>query len=110
MRIEELECCLTPSNTINTIAGTGTYGYSGDGGPATFAMIQMSFGDAIDSNGNVYFADAYNQRVREIVKSTGTLITVAGKTHSIATTSSRMSSEHREGSSPARQLPIRTFT
>lgn len=62
---------------ITTIAGTGAYGFGGDGGPATAAQFNGAFGVAVDAAGNVYFADLYNYRVRKIVP--GSLITtVAG--------------------------------
>ncbi len=55
------------SGIINTIAGTGTGGYAGDGGPATSANLN-SPGDAlVDSAGNLYIADFFNNRVREVV-------------------------------------------
>ncbi len=63
---------------ITTIAGTGTVGFSGDGGPATSAMLQVPAGIAVDAAGNVYFADSYNHRVRRIAAGTGIITTVAG--------------------------------
>ena len=64
---------------IITVAGNGTQGFSGDGGPATDAALNnYSGGLAVDSVGNVFFADSLNFRIREIVKATGTIITVAG--------------------------------
>jgi sugar lactone lactonase YvrE len=75
---EQLETRLTPSNVITTIAGTGSAGYGGDGGPATAAMMYMPFGTAVDSSGNVFIADTVNHRVREIAKATGNIVTVAG--------------------------------
>src|SRR5262249_23179376 len=57
---------------IITIAGNGTSGFSGDGGPATSAKFNYAFGIAVDSSGNVFFSDQGNNRVREIVKATGT--------------------------------------
>jgi uncharacterized protein (TIGR03437 family) len=52
--------------TVTTIAGTGTAGYAGDGGPATSAMLNGPRGVAIDSVGNVYIADSANNRVRKL--------------------------------------------
>jgi sugar lactone lactonase YvrE len=78
LHLERLECRLTPSNNIGTVAGNGGAGYSGDGGPATSAMLYIPFGVAVDSSGNVFIADTYNNRIREVVKSTGTILTVAG--------------------------------
>jgi hypothetical protein len=78
LSIEELEHRLTPSGNISTIAGTGSYGYSGDGGPATSAKLYFPFATAVDSSGNIYIADTDNNRIREVVASTGNIITVAG--------------------------------
>jgi protein gp37 len=63
---------------IITIAGNGTAGYKGDGGPATSAEIDSPRGITVDSAGNVFFADNPNNVIREIVKATGDISTVAG--------------------------------
>ena len=63
--------------TITTIAGTGTSGYSGDGGLATSAMLNNPSGVAVDSSGNLYIADFQNLRIRK-VNTSGTITTVAG--------------------------------
>ena len=65
------------TGTITTVAGTGTAGYSGDGGPATLAMIRTPQSVAVDAAGNLYFSDLYNQRVRK-VSPNGIITTVAG--------------------------------
>ena len=57
---------------IYTIAGTGTTGFSGDGGPATAAKLDGPFGPATDRAGNVVFADRLNQRVRVVADASGT--------------------------------------
>jgi uncharacterized protein (TIGR03437 family) len=62
--------------TITTVAGNGIYGFSGDGGPATSASLYVPTGVAVDSAGNFYIADYYNNRVRKV--SGGTIMTVAG--------------------------------
>src|SRR5438045_1953650 len=46
--------------------------------PATAATLYTPSGTAVDSNGNVFIADTYNNRIREVVKATGNIITVAG--------------------------------
>jgi sugar lactone lactonase YvrE len=51
---------------ISDVAGTGTAGYSGDGGPATLAMLNGPRGLTFDANGNLWFADTANNVVREI--------------------------------------------
>jgi hypothetical protein len=65
------------SGVINTIAGTGTAGYSGDGGAATAAKLNAPTGVAVDGSGNVYIADEKNDRVR-VVNTSGTIKTFAG--------------------------------
>ena len=68
------------SGIISTIAGNGTAGYSGDGGPATNAEIwgtpSFSFSVALDPSGNVYIADMGNNRIRKITGNT--INTIAG--------------------------------
>lgn len=66
------------TGVITTIAGTGTGGYSGDGGPAAAAMINRPQGIFCDASGNIYFADTYNSRVRKIDVVTGIITTIAG--------------------------------
>lgn len=65
------------SNTISTIAGDGTFGYSGDGGPATEATLFNTTDITLDGSGNVYLSDASNHILRK-VSSTGTISTIAG--------------------------------
>ena len=62
---------------IRTIAGTGTAGFSGDGGPATSAQLNMPSDVKLDASGNVYIADMMNHRIRRIDPS-GIITTVAG--------------------------------
>ena len=63
------------NGVITTIAGSGTWGFSGDNGPATSAQI-IDGGIAVDSAGNLYIADTNNYRVRKI--SNGVITTIAG--------------------------------
>jgi len=63
--------------TITTIAGTGTAGFSGDGGPALLAELDSPYGLALDTAGNLYFSDILNERVRRI-DTGGFITTVAG--------------------------------
>ncbi len=67
-----------PTYTITTVAGNGTSGFSGDGSTATSAMLAGSFGVALDSSGNLYIADQFNNRVRKVTPD-GTISTFAGK-------------------------------
>lgn len=66
-----------PAGTVTTIAGNGSGGFSGDGGPATSAMISSPKGMDVDSAGNLYFADTNNNRIRR-VSAAGQISTVAG--------------------------------
>jgi sugar lactone lactonase YvrE len=66
-----------PNGVITTIAGNGTSGFSGDGGPATQAQINVASGLAVDTAGNLYIADQYNHRIRK-VSPNGNIATVAG--------------------------------
>ena len=61
---------------ITTVAGTGKEGYSGDGGPATEAALNLPTGIAVDGEGNLYIA-CHNSRVRKVDPS-GTITTFAG--------------------------------
>jgi sugar lactone lactonase YvrE len=63
---------------IITAAGTGERGFSGDGGPATAAKVNLDAGLAADSAGNLFIADRGNNRIRKIAASTGIISTVAG--------------------------------
>jgi sugar lactone lactonase YvrE len=65
------------AGTITTFAGTGTVGYSGDGGPATFADLNHPYGLIADTAGNVYISDSAGSRVRR-VDTSGIITTVAG--------------------------------
>ncbi|MEE8177783.1 MAG: NHL repeat-containing protein, partial [Acidobacteriota bacterium] len=72
---------ITPGGTITTVAGSGSAdpgagGFSGDGGPATSALLDVPTGVAVDGTGNLYIADGSN-RVRKI-SSGGIIDTVAG--------------------------------
>lgn len=66
-----------PAYSVNTYAGNGTAGFSGDGSAAVNAQLNGPAGIAIDSSGNLYVADQVNNRVRKITKD-GNITTVAG--------------------------------
>jgi hypothetical protein len=66
------------ANTIATVAGNGTPGYLGDNGPAISAELTSPCGVYVDSAGNIFIADTQNQVIREVVASSGNIITVAG--------------------------------
>lgn len=62
---------------ITTVAGNGSFGYSGDGGPAIAASLKEPSSVAIDAAGNLYIADTFNFCLRK-VSPTGTITTIAG--------------------------------
>jgi sugar lactone lactonase YvrE len=57
---------VTPKGIITTVAGSDKGGYSGDGGPATEAQLNIPAGVAIGPDGNLYIADAENNRIRMV--------------------------------------------
>ena len=65
------------AGTISTSAGTGTADFSGDGGAAVNAALNLPFGIALDRAGNLYIADYFNNRIRR-VNAAGVIETVAG--------------------------------
>jgi sugar lactone lactonase YvrE len=69
---------VSTSGVISTLAGTGVYGYSGDGAAATAAELALPQGIAITNAGAVIFADSNNQRVR-MVDASGKITTIAGQ-------------------------------
>jgi len=66
----------TSTGIITTIAGSGTFGYAGDGFAATAAQLSTPYGIALDASGNVYIADYDNFVIRKV--SAGIITTVAG--------------------------------
>lgn len=66
------------TGAIATVAGNGIQGFSGDNGPATAASIDSPSGIAVDGLGNLYLSDTHNQRIREVVATTGVIVTLAG--------------------------------
>jgi sugar lactone lactonase YvrE len=68
---------VTSAGIISTVAGTGTSGFSGDGGAATSAKMMAPFAVALDSAGNLYIADYYGW-IRKVTASTGVISTFAG--------------------------------
>jgi hypothetical protein len=63
---------------IETVAGNGTGGFGGDGGPATSAELQVPAAPAIDVYGNLYIADAGNEVIRKVEASTGIITSIVG--------------------------------
>jgi trimeric autotransporter adhesin len=66
-----------PKREVYVLAGNGSCGYSGDGGRATSAELNHPAGLAIDSQGNIYIADTFNNVIRK-VDTSGTITTAAG--------------------------------
>jgi gliding motility-associated-like protein len=68
---------VSPSGIISTVAGVGTFGYSGDGGPATSAALWSPSSVAIDTSGDLYILDFMTSVVRKVNKQ-GIISTIAG--------------------------------
>ncbi len=68
---------VSTTGVISTFAGTGVFGFGGDGGTATSALLANPNGVDFDKLGNLYIADKYNNRIRKI-NSLGIISTVAG--------------------------------
>ena len=68
---------VTPQGVVSVFAGTGSAGYTGDGGPAVDATFEDPFGVTLDGSGNVFIADTKNNVVREVTTD-GNIKTVAG--------------------------------
>ena len=64
------------NGVIATVAGNGTPGFSGDNGPATSAQLRTPYGVAVDSAGNLYIPEPYNNRIRKV--SGGVIASVVG--------------------------------
>lgn len=67
-----------PVGHIRTVAGTGTARWSGDGGPARLAQLNLPHGVGVDRSGNVYIADSFNAVVRRVDAGNGVITTIAG--------------------------------
>jgi sugar lactone lactonase YvrE len=73
-----------PAGNITAIAGTGTQGFSGDGGSATSATLDSPRGLALDSANNLYISDTGNHRIRKVNLTTGIITTIAGSSAGFA--------------------------
>lgn len=69
---------LAPDATLSTVAGSGTQGFAGDGGPAVAARLDSPSGLATNSAGDVFIADTHNHRIRKLTVASGAIGTVAG--------------------------------
>jgi hypothetical protein len=72
---------IAATGKILTVAGNGTAGFNGDNGPATSQELNIPNAVFLDSFGNIFIADTYNNRIREVVAATGIIQTVAGNGH-----------------------------
>jgi trimeric autotransporter adhesin len=77
---------VSTAGTVTVVAGNGTAGYSGDGGPATSAALGADGpqGIFVDGSGDIFIADTENSVIREVVASTGDIQTVAGTSYDAA--------------------------
>lgn len=66
------------SHIVSIVAGTGSYGYTGDGGPAVNANLSWLPGLALDGQGNIYISDSGNCAIREVNVSTGLISSLVG--------------------------------
>ena len=66
------------TQVITTVAGCGTQGFGGDGGPATEALLNMPHSIALDQKGGLFIADIGNHRIRRVDLTTGIINTFAG--------------------------------
>ncbi len=73
------------TGVISTVAGTGTVGFSGDGGPATKAQFNQPHSIQFDAKGDLYVCDIGNHRIRKVDMKTGIISTFAGNGQKTAT-------------------------
>ena len=94
------------AGSIVTVAGTGTWGYSGDGGPASSAELAYPAGTALDASGNLVFCDSGNAAVRVVAATDGTFYGIpmtAGDIYTVAGNGTTGSSGNG-GPAPAAEL------
>ena len=70
---------IAPDGNISTLAGNGSFGFAGDGGPSTAAQLDAPHAVAVDASGNVYIADSLNHRLRRITTGNSIIDTIAGR-------------------------------
>ena len=74
-----LGCSSLNAQFISTIAGNGTYGSAGNGGPAIAAQVETPSKIVVSANGDIYFAEYNNNIIRKITASTGIITTICGQ-------------------------------
>ena len=83
---------------ISTMVGTGSAGYSGDGGAGTLATLNYPFGVAVSSSGDIYVSDTSNNVIRKVGRdyaaAVATLIICLARYH-LQESSTRLSGLHR---------------
>ena len=77
---------ITPDGIIHNLAGLGTYGFAGDGGPAGLATLGDANSVALDTFGNLYLADSGNEFIREIMGGSAVQINAFGAAASFTLT------------------------
>lgn len=78
---------INEDGTITTVAGNGSAGFSGDGGPATSAQLNDPVGLAFDSGGRLYISDSLNGRIRRVnIDGDGKIETIAGLCYGCSST------------------------
>ena len=100
------------ANDIYTVAGTGTWGQTGDGGPATSALLGLPQAITTDSSGDLYFADLSNNRIQEVAATTGTQwgqSMTAGDIYTVAGNSSGTSGSSGDGGAATSALLFSAF-
>lgn len=70
---------VTPAGVLTTVAGNGVQGFSGDGGPATSALLDSPLAIAIDASGDLYIADSHNHRIRRVDARSGIIASIAAQ-------------------------------
>ncbi|TME94708.1 MAG: hypothetical protein E6I34_03125, partial [Chloroflexi bacterium] len=68
---------VSPNGVITTVAGNGTPGASGDGGPATSASLYLPRGVAVGPQGDLFISDTGNDRIRKVDRTTGVISTLS---------------------------------
>jgi len=92
---------LTPDSRVDLVAGTGTAGFGGDGGPASSAQLNRPAGVAVDAEGNILIADAGNNRIRRVTAA-GIISSIAGNGRTIGFSGDSGPARSAELNSPTR--------
>jgi hypothetical protein len=74
---------MVSNGIITTVAGSGTKGSGGDGGPAASASLNEPYAVTLDRQGNLLIVEKSGRRVRRVDAATGIITTVAGRTWTV---------------------------